>query len=143
MATSRMYQFPLGRIMMTPGAAKVFNELMAECVCGVRNAQAVCCLLSPGHTGAHSDLLNEWSDAEVIEHDRPMLGQVFTPAALLARHVSGDWGDMDAHDKRANNAAVKEGNRIFSAYNLPLLHKVWIITEADRSSTTILLPEEY
>ena len=62
---------------------------------------------------------------------------------ILQRHVSGDWGDLDEEDKRANDRAVTEGTRIFSAYHLADGTKVWCITEADRSATTILLPEEY
>jgi hypothetical protein len=62
---------------------------------------------------------------------------------LLARHLQGDWGDMCADDRQANDEALTNGSRIFSAYKLPCGAKVWIITEADRSSTTILLPEEY
>jgi hypothetical protein len=71
------------------------------------------------------------------------------PHILLDRHVSGDWGDMDAGDKRANDQALEDGGRIFSAYVLPKTGvKVWIITEATgddekRTSTCILLPEEY
>lgn len=66
------------------------------------------------------------------------------PFELLQRHVSGDWGGLDAHDRRENEAALKLGNRILSAYILPTAGtKVWIITEADRSSTTILLSSEY
>jgi hypothetical protein len=65
------------------------------------------------------------------------------PAELLARHAAGDWGELDAHDRRANNRAIKDGTRILSAYTLPGGRKLWIITEADRSVTTILLPEEY
>ena len=61
----------------------------------------------------------------------------------LARHLLGDWGEVDAHDQRANNKAIKDGTRILSAYTLPGGRKVWILTEADRSATTILLPEEY
>jgi hypothetical protein len=61
---------------------------------------------------------------------------------LLRRHASGDWGDMDDHDKRANEAALLHGDRLFSAYSVRGV-KLWIITEADRSVTTILLPEEY
>ncbi len=62
----------------------------------------------------------------------------------LARHATGDWGDMSREDKAENNLALKEGNlRIFSAYETPGLPKIWIITEADRSVTTILFPEEY
>lgn len=66
-----------------------------------------------------------------------------SPSTLLVRHVSGDWGDMDDEDKKSNDDAVKYGNRTFSAYVLPDGDKVWIITESDRSYTTILKPEEY
>jgi hypothetical protein len=65
------------------------------------------------------------------------------PADLLARHRSGDWGDLDAEDKAANDAAIAQGGRILSAYHLPNGTKLWIITEADRASTCILVPEEY
>ena len=61
---------------------------------------------------------------------------------LLARHQSGDWGDVDATDAFANDLSVAEGQRILSAYHL-LDQKIWIITEADRSATTVLLPSEY
>jgi hypothetical protein len=62
--------------------------------------------------------------------------------SLLQRHVSGDWGDVPEADARENEFSVKEGYRIVSAYPVGE-GKVWIITEADRSATTILLPEEY
>lgn len=63
---------------------------------------------------------------------------------LLDRHVSGDWGDLGEDDKQENELSVREGFRIFSAYILPKTGiKVWVITEADRSLTTILLPSEY
>ena len=65
----------------------------------------------------------------------------------LARHQHGDWGDLDKHDLRANEMALKENTRILSAYQFqpkPNINiKIWVITEADRSSTTLLLPEEY
>lgn len=65
-------------------------------------------------------------------------------ASLLSRHAAGDWGDLDEDDKRANDAALASGeDRIFSAYVLPSGETVWIITEADRSATTALLPDEY
>ena len=67
----------------------------------------------------------------------------FTPEALLRRHVAGDWGDLDAHDQRMNAQALKEGARLLSAYTLPGETRIWIITEADRSYTTLLKPEEY
>jgi hypothetical protein len=67
-----------------------------------------------------------------------------TGLELLSRHVSGDWGDLCDDDKRENDLSVKEGFRILSAYQLPRTGaKLWIITEADRSVTTFLLPDEY
>ena len=65
------------------------------------------------------------------------------PALLLARHGRGDWGEVDAEDKAANDRAVVHGERVLSAYTLEGGRRLWIITEADRSSTCILLPEEY
>tara|TARA_R110000824_G_scaffold249545_1_gene438475 strand:+ start:181 stop:456 length:276 start_codon:yes stop_codon:yes gene_type:complete len=62
--------------------------------------------------------------------------------AAMARHRGGDWGDLDAEDKAANDFAIGKYLRIFSAYKLDG-RKVWIITEADRSVTTTLFPEEY
>jgi hypothetical protein len=63
---------------------------------------------------------------------------------LLARHVTGDWGDLDHEDKKLNDRAVKIGNRILSSYCVSAsAGKVWIITEWDRSYTTVLLPDEY
>ena len=94
-----------------------------------------------------------------------------TPGALLAsiacqanlesyleRHASGDWGVLDAHDRRVNEEALRNGHRILSAYDLPAdkaSHtdkangegqnsiRIWIITDADRRSSTVLLPDEY
>jgi hypothetical protein len=66
-----------------------------------------------------------------------------TDIQLLARHVTGDWGDLDEEDKQENELSVDQGFRILSAYTLSTGAKVWIITEADRSVTTILLPSEY
>jgi hypothetical protein len=64
------------------------------------------------------------------------------PSSYLYRHLAGDWGDLDAHDRRENERALKTGVRLFSSYDTPA-GKIWIITEADRSSTCILLPSEY
>jgi len=63
---------------------------------------------------------------------------------LIQRHANGDWGDLDdPEDKRLNEEAVKDGgDRIFSVYEFGL-KTFWVITEADRSATTILLPDEY
>lgn len=62
---------------------------------------------------------------------------------LIRRHASGDWGDMGEEDKRENNLSLERGFRIFSAYTTSQGIKVWVITEADRSVTTALLPEDY
>ena len=61
----------------------------------------------------------------------------------VARHLAGDWGEVDPADASANDRAVQLGERIISAYQLADGAKIWIITEADRSATTILLPSEY
>ncbi len=68
--------------------------------------------------------------------------------ASLDRHVKGDWGDVDAADKRTNDQALKDGDRLLSAYidkRFPQhgIATIWIITEWDRSVTTILFPDEY
>lgn len=65
-----------------------------------------------------------------------------SPLALLSRHQRGDWGNLDNEDKQANDQALTLGDRIFSAYQFEAV-KFWVITEADRSATTVLLPEEY
>ena len=59
------------------------------------------------------------------------------------RHASGDWGEVDEEDWNANENALDDGGRLLSAYTDRKGNRFWIITEADRSSTTILLPEEY
>jgi hypothetical protein len=66
-----------------------------------------------------------------------------SPLVLLARHTRGDWGDVDLHDRKANDDALIHGDRLFSVYELPTGVTLWVITEADRSSTCILLPNEY
>ena len=69
--------------------------------------------------------------------------------AAIARHVEGDWGDVCEADKRANNRALRDGERLLSAYHAKSGNdpkrdvKFWIITEADRSATTVLLPSDY
>lgn len=62
---------------------------------------------------------------------------------LLLRHSKGDWGDLDREDKLANDNAIVHGTRLLSAYILANKEKIWILTEADRSSTCVLLPSEY
>ena len=62
---------------------------------------------------------------------------------LLYRHATGDWGDVCAEDAKENDLSVRNGFRILSAYTLRDGTRLWLITEADRSATTILLPSEY
>jgi hypothetical protein len=61
----------------------------------------------------------------------------------IQRHQAGDWGNVTDDDRMANDQALVEGTRIVSAYNAPNGTRFWIITEADRSVTTVLLPEDY
>ncbi len=97
-------------------------------------------------------------DATPPKSNRPglfSLGKILaTPGALekvpheerveaLARHARGDWGDTGPEDWAENELSLKEGFRLFSVYHTGSKLKFWIITEADRSVTTILLPEEY
>lgn len=66
-----------------------------------------------------------------------------SPWALLSQHLSGAWGECDDEDRAANDRAVEDGDRIMSVYRLSTGETVWVITEADRSSTCLLLPDEY
>ncbi|MCA9908752.1 MAG: hypothetical protein H6832_09270 [Planctomycetes bacterium] len=91
----------------------------------------------------------------LVRSDKFELGlTVMTPGArdaippmqmmrALRRHARGDWGDLDPDDLRANEDALKHGDRLLSAYRTESGTKFWIITEADRSATTVLLPDEY
>ena len=72
-----------------------------------------------------------------------MQGLKISPITLLTRHQQGDWSDMDATDQQSNTEAIRTKSRIFSAYKVSPVVKLLVITEADRSATTILLPEEY
>lgn len=66
------------------------------------------------------------------------------PTPYLRRHLHGDWGDLSDDDRRQNDAALKSGeDRLFSSYQVTPDLKLWIITEWDRSVTTLLLPSEY
>ncbi len=94
-----------------------------------------------------------------LNHAKPKfsLGRVLaTPAALSAieasgqkpqeflhRHATGDWGDLSAEDRQANDDSLASGARLLSSYRTSRGTRIWIITEADRSATTLLLPEEY
>jgi len=66
-----------------------------------------------------------------------------TASHFLNRHLSGDWGDLCDEDRQLNDEATRNGSRVLSSYTLSTGQKMWIITEADRSSTCLLLPCEY
>jgi hypothetical protein len=66
-----------------------------------------------------------------------------SPGEFLTKHARGEWGDLDDHDTEANRTALREGGRILSSYKNHLSDTIWVITEADRSSTCLLLPSEY
>jgi hypothetical protein len=70
-------------------------------------------------------------------------GSARTALASLQRHLTGDWGELDEDDHRENELSLERGWRILSCYRLRNGTRIWIITEADRSVTTFLLPEEY
>lgn len=91
--TTTTRRFPLGRLLITPGAKEA---LQRACV-----------------------------------------------AQAMGRHAQGDWGDCCPEDRQSNDEALVEGYRLFSVYHDRCGAKFWIITEADRSATTVLLPEEY
>lgn len=84
----------------------------------------------------------------------PLGNVVITPNALdqlspadiqraLLRHHRGDWGELDEHDRQENDAALVTGLRLLSAYRADSGVIFWIITEADRSATTLLMPDDY
>ena len=66
-----------------------------------------------------------------------------SPSQILSRHLRGDWGDLCQEDRTENELSLKHGFRLMSSYRLNETGTVWVITEADRSVTTILLPSEY
>lgn len=66
-----------------------------------------------------------------------------SPLEFLSRHLRGDWGDLCQDDKTENELSLKHGFRLMSSYHINPTERLWIITEADRSVTTLLLPDEY
>jgi hypothetical protein len=66
-----------------------------------------------------------------------------TPMEFISRHLKGDWGECCEEDRQANEDALQHGERLFSVYRTAKGIKIWVITEADRSSTCVLLPDEY
>ena len=86
-------------------------------------------LFQPGQIVATREALSVLSREDVMK--------------ALSRHLSGDWGDLSTEDKQENDFAVNNGFRILSSYSSKKGVKFWVITEAYRSVTTVLLPEEY
>ncbi|MCW5556098.1 MAG: hypothetical protein KIS67_28575 [Verrucomicrobiae bacterium] len=84
---------------------------------------------SLGHLVATPNALAQIPDTEIL--------------ASIKRHAGCDWGTLDADDLQANERALAQGGRLFSQYHSTQGVKFWIITEADRSVTTVLLPEDY
>jgi len=66
-----------------------------------------------------------------------------SPLEFLSRHLRGDWGDLGPEDKTENELSLKNGFRLLSSYRVTETESLWVITEADRSATTLLLPSEY
>ncbi|MEQ1735843.1 MAG: hypothetical protein ABL886_05525 [Rhodoglobus sp.] len=99
-------------------------------------------------------IVNSFCAARRRGHSTPLGLLLTTPGAqaavppaeamqALRRHATGDWGELDAHDRDANDRALTEGSRLLSSYRTIDGTTFWIITEADRSVTTVLLPGEY
>ena len=65
------------------------------------------------------------------------------PQEFLQRHSHGEWGDLDEQDRKENQLSLEQGFRLLSSYRTNANEKLWVITESDRSVTTLLLPEEY
>ena len=97
-------------------------------------------------------MIDEQNESDAV---RVPLGQVVATANAartlpqsevidaLRRHATGDWGDVDTEDHESNNRAIRDGDRLLSVYHTIDGTKFWIITEWDRSVTTVLLPEDY
>jgi hypothetical protein len=74
---------------------------------------------------------------------RALVGAGQNPMAFVRQHQAGDWGDLSEEDRQANEMSLQRGLRLLSAYQTANCESLWVITEADRSATTLLLPEEY
>ena len=85
----------------------------------------------------------DWGDPGSVHVTRPIERSGDDAATFLQRRVVGDWGDVPPEDADANDAALVYGDRVLSAYATAKDETIWIITESDRSVTTLLLPEDY
>lgn len=88
--------------------------------------------------------MNKFSSGQIVLTPTALntLSQTDVQTALV-RHLRGDWGDVDEHDRKENELSLQRGFRLLSVYHAANGTKFWIITEADRSATTILLPSDY
>lgn len=116
--------FPVIRFHMTPTAEQAFLAHFSD------RSEAVVAETATGSVFLRG------------EHAQQFLA-VQLARDLLRRHQAGDWGDVDSEDKAANDRAVRDGLRLLSAYDLGDGLRVWLITEHDRSVTTLLLPSDY
>jgi hypothetical protein len=116
--------------------------------------QPIALVERPGPAAHISNSFHHQTRGEIMQAKFPLGQAVITPNALnalhpedvpiaLGRHVAGDWGDLDDEDKQTNEEGLKHGLRLLSAYTDRNGIKFWIITEHDRSVTTVLLPEDY
>lgn len=94
-----------------------------------------------------SSTLNNWSHFDIGRVSMTNAASAALEEArvesllLLHRHIHGDWGDLDAHDKMQNNLAILLGQRLLSAYDIPTGKTIWVLTTANRASTTLLLKD--
>ncbi len=94
----------------------------------------------PEGTGPKFELGNVVATPGAIEL---LIGAERSPVEFIARHARGDYGDLDEHDRLANEAALRNGSRILSSYIVVGDERLWILTEASREVTTLLRPSEY
>lgn len=105
--------------------------------------------LKPGEPGKESKTLFPLGKVQMTPGAREVLsaeiakGYINIVIDLLRRHCTGDWSEMEQEDQEENRFSVANDCRVFSAYKLSDDTKIWVITEWDRSYTTLLLPEEY
>jgi hypothetical protein len=102
--------------------------------------------MQPNHTTNKQSTITRFALGQTFitpgaEEALQIAGQ--TATEFLRRHMSGDWGELSDEDVKENEFSLTEGLRLLSAYQTGKGQKLWIITEADRSATTILLPSEY
>jgi hypothetical protein len=102
--------------------------------------------MQPNHTTNKQSTITRFALGQTFitpgaEEALQIAGQ--TATEFLRRHMSGDWGELSDDDVKENEFSLREGLRLLSAYQTGKGQKIWIITEADRSTTTILLPAEY